>query len=65
MCKERGGPDVADVAELRPALDAAVGAGPPPLSLHLVVEELGQVRDIGRVVLQNLVHNSHRFKKKD
>ena len=51
MCEERGGPDVADVAELRPALDAAVGTGPPPLSLHLVVEELGQVRDIGRVVL--------------
>ena len=47
-------PDVADLAELCPALDAAVRAGPPRLAPHLVGEELGQVRDVGGVLHQHL-----------
>ena len=52
--KERRGPDVSDPTELGPALDAPVGAGPAGLGLHLVVEELGQLRNVGAVVTQHL-----------
>ena len=52
--QEGRGPDVADLAELCPALDAAVRAGPPRLAPHLVGEELGQVRDVGGVLHQHL-----------
>ena len=54
MRKEWRCPDVADPAELRPALNAPVGAGPARLGLHLVVEELWQLRDVGAVVTQHL-----------